>query len=171
MATSDEHKEATMMAEPQAEHRWLHRLLGEWSFEGEAAMGPDKPPEKWQGTETVRSLGGLWIFAEGKGEMPGGGVAESVMTLGYDPQRKRFTGTFIASMMTHMWHYDGKLDAAEKVLTLDTEGPDMAVPGKMAKYRDVVEVKSDDHRVLSSHLLGEDGTWQKFMTAHYRRKK
>ena len=45
------------------------------------------------------------------------------MTLGYDPVQKRFVGTFIGSMMTHMWIYNGTLDAAGKVLTLDTEGP------------------------------------------------
>lgn len=60
-------------AEPQKEHRWLQKLVGEWTFEGEAPMGPDKPPEKFKGTERVRSLGDLWFVAEGQGEMPGGG--------------------------------------------------------------------------------------------------
>jgi hypothetical protein len=41
----------------------------------------------------------------------------------------------------------------------------------MAQYRDVIELKSDDHRVLTSHIRGDDGTWQAFMTAHYRRRK
>jgi hypothetical protein len=40
----------------------------------------------------------------------------------------------------------------------------------MAKYKDVIEWKSDDHRTLSSYMLTDDGTWQNFMTAHYRRK-
>jgi len=41
----------------------------------------------------------------------------------------------------------------------------------MARYKDVIEFKSDDHRVLTSHMLGEDEEWHGFMTAHYRRKK
>jgi hypothetical protein len=73
--------------------------------------------------------------------------------------------------MTHLWVYDGALDAAQRVLTLDTEGPSMTADGRMAKYRDAIEFKSDDHRVLTSHVLGDDGTWRGFMTAHYRRKK
>jgi Protein of unknown function (DUF1579) len=74
-------------------------------------------------------------------------------------------------MMTHLWVYDGALDAAEKVLTLDTEGPDFAAKGKMAQYKDVIEFKNDDHRLLASHMLGDDGQWHGFMTANYRRKK
>ena len=103
--------------------------------------------------------------------MPGGGSATMMMTLGYDPQKKRYVGTWIGSMMTHLWVYDGSLDAAEKVLALDAEGPSMAGDGTMAQYRDVIELKSDDHRVLKSHIRGDDGTWQPFMTAHYRRRK
>ncbi|HSG22119.1 MAG TPA: DUF1579 family protein [Azonexus sp.] len=39
----------------------------------------------------------------------------------------------------------------------------------MAKYRDVIEIVSDDHRRLSSHTLREDGEWHAFMRADYRR--
>ena len=157
-----------MHVEPQKEHRWLQKLVGEWTSEVEAAE-PGKPAETCKGTERVRSLGGLWIVAEGQGEMPGGGTATMLMTLGYDPQAKRFVGTWVGSMMTHMWVYDGALDAAERVLSLHAEGPDMSVEGKTAKYKDVIELVSDDHRVLTSHMLGDDGAWHQFMTAHYRR--
>ena len=156
---------------PQKEHQWLQKLVGEWTSEGEAKMDPAKPPERFKGTETVRSLGGLWILAEGQGDMPGCGPATTLMTLGYDPRTKRYRGTFVGSMMTHLWIYDGTLDAAEKVLTLDTEGPGMVDQSVMATYRDVVRLESDDHRILTSHMLGDDGTWQQFMTAHYRRKR
>ena len=152
METRGTNQECAPKAEPQKEHRWLEKLVGEWTFEGEATMAPDKPPEKFRGIERVRSIGGLWIQAEGQGEMPGGGgAATTITTLGYDPHRKRFVGTFVASMMTHLWLYDGSLDAAERVLTLDTEGHDMSAEGKMAKYQDVIE--SDDHRVLRSRVL------------------
>ncbi len=154
----------------QKEHEWLQKLVGEWTFEAEATMEPGKPPERSTGTENVRSLGGLWILAEGQGDMPGCGPATMLMTLGYDPQKKRYVGTWVGSMMSHLWVYDGALDAAERVLTLDAEGPSMAAEGELAKYRDVIELKSDDHRVLTSHALGDDGEWHRFMTASYRRK-
>ena len=160
-----------MDAEPQKQHQWLQQLVGDWTFEAECKTGPDQPPVTGRGSETVRSLGGLWVLCEGQGEMPGCGPATTLMTLGYDPAKERFVGTFIASMMTHLWLYDGELDSAAKMLTLYAEGPSMAAEGKLAKYKDVIELKSSDHRVLTSHLLGEDGQWHAFMTANYRRKR
>lgn len=160
-----------METEPQQEHQWLQKLVGEWTFEGEAAMEPGKPAEHFKGTERVRSLGGFWILAEGQGEMPGGCDATTVMTLGYDPEKRRYVGTWIGSMMPHLWVYDGRLDESRQVLTLDSEGPDMTTAGKMAKFRDMIEIKNDSHRMLTSHILGDDGKWHEIMTANYRRKK
>jgi len=162
---------SNVKVEPQREHHWLQKLVGEWTYEGEASMKPGAPPEKSSGTETVRSLGGLWILAEGRSQMPDGSPATTVMTLGYDPQKKQYVGTFVGSMMTYLWLYHGALDAAGTMLSLETEGPSMAAEGKMAKYRDVIELKSDDHRVMTSHILGDDGEWVGFMTATYRRRK
>ena len=157
--------------EPQAEHKWLQKLAGEWTMEGECSMGPDQPTMKSTGTESVRLIGELWTMGEGRGEMPDGAPATTFMTLGYDPVTKRFVGNFVGSMMTHMWIYNGSLDASGKVLTLDTEGPDFSGGTGMVKYQDIIEFKSDDHRVLSSQLRDKDGNWQKFMSANYYRKK
>jgi len=103
--------------------------------------------------------------------MPDGGICQSIMTLGYDPALKRFVGTFVVAVMTHLWVYHGSLDSAGKVLTLDTEGPSFTGDGKMVKYQDIIEFISDDHRTLSSQVLGADGKWMPFMKAQYRRKK
>jgi hypothetical protein len=160
-----------MKTEPQREHQWLQQLMGEWTSEMVASMGPGKPPETFRGTERVRSLGGLWVLCEGRSEMPGGDASTTLMTLGYDTEKKQYVGTFIGSMMTKMWVYEGSLDAAGKVLALNSEGPDFSVPGKVSKYRDAIELRSEDHRVLTSHMLGADGQWQEIMTVHYRRTK
>jgi hypothetical protein len=87
-------------------------------------MGPDKPREKFTGSESVRSIGGIWVIGEGKGEMPGGDMATTMITLGYDPRTERFVGTWLGSMMTHLWIYDGELSADGKALSLYAEGPD-----------------------------------------------
>ncbi len=87
--------------EPHEEHRWLERLLSEWTYEAAAPAESGSPPERAAGTETVRSLG----------------------------------------------------------------------DGTTRRYRDVIELRGDDHRVLTGWVLGDDGKWQQLMTAEYRRKK
>lgn len=156
-----------MKAEPQKEHEWLHKLIGDWTYESEASMGPDQPVAKVTGKESARSLGGIWIIAEGEGEMPGGGIGLSVMSLGYDPQKNRFVGTWIGSMMTNLWVYDGELKG--DTLTLNSEGPDWEAPGKLANYRDVIEFQDDDRRTLTAFVKGSDGTWGELMKVYYRR--
>ena len=158
-----------MHVEPQKEHQWLQQLVGEWTFE-HPPCAPDQPPTT--GAETVRSLGGVWIVCEGRFEMPGGVPGVTIMTLGFDPAKKRFVGTFVGSMMTNLWIYEGSL--AANVLTLDAEGtgftPEGKLTGKMARYQDIIELTSDGQRTLTSNILGDDGKWTQFMQAHYRRK-
>jgi hypothetical protein len=164
-------KEIEMHAQVEKEHEWLQKFVGEWSYESEATMEPGQPPLKFTGTETVRSIGGIWILAEGRGEMPGGAAATMILTLGFDPQKKHFVGTWLGSMMTYLWTYQGSLDAARNVLTLDSEGPNCAADGKLATFKETIEFKSDDHRVFTSSMLTDDGKWTTLMTAHYRRSQ
>jgi hypothetical protein len=158
--------------EPQKEHLWLKRLVGNWTSEMAMPAGPDKPPETFRGTEAGRTLGDVWVLLEGKGPMVDGSSATTLFQLGYDTTRKTFVGTFIGSMMTHLWVYDsGELDESGKVLTLNAEGPDFSTEGKTAKYKDKIEFVDDDYRVLTSHTPGPDGQWVQFMKAEYRRVK
>jgi hypothetical protein len=159
---------AHMQANPEKQHRWLQKLVGEWTYETDLSA---PAAEKASGTERVRQLGDLWVLAEGEGRMPGGTAATTLMTLGYDPAKRRFVGTWIGSMMTHLWVYDGELDAAERVLTLNSDGPSMTGDGSLAKYQDIVEFMSDDHRVLTARAQTTAGNWQPLMMVHYRRQK
>lgn len=170
-ATSESHDPALMHSEPRDEHRWLQQLIGEWRSEGGPLAESGAAAESYEGTERVRSIGDLWIVFEGRGEMPGGGEGTSLLTLGFDPENNRFIGTWVGSMMTHMWIYDGQLDPDRRVLTLESEGPDFVTEGKTARYRDVIEIMSEDHRTLSGIVQKDDGSWHKFMTTHYRRTK
>ncbi len=171
MESTKQEQEPMMEAAPQKEHQWLQQLVGEWAFEGEASMGPGQPAEKCTGMESVRSLGGLWTIGEGRSDMPDGTPALSLLTLGYDPDKGRFVGTFVASCMTYLWLYDGELDASGKILTLSAEGPDLSNPGKTGKYQDIIEIKDSDHRLFSSQMLDADGKWREFLRANYRRTK
>jgi hypothetical protein len=111
------------------------------------------------------------VVAEGRGEMPGGGAATTIMTLGYDRAKQRYVGTFVGSMMDYLWVYEGIVDEGGKSLTLDTVGPDFGGEGKLVRYQDVVSFHDDDHRELTSRMLGDDGNWQTVMTARYTRRR
>lgn len=158
------------MPTPQKEHDWLKQFVGEWESEGEGTMGPGQPAMQCKGTMSTRMLGGFWMISDIKGDMMGAPV-QAVHTVGYDTQAKKYIGTWVDSVMNHMWTYSGSVDSSGKILTLEADGPDMTKPGKMAKYRDVYEFKSKDHFTMSSQMFGEDGKWHQFMTSNVHRKK
>lgn len=172
--TTETQQECPMASKPQREHEWLQRFVGDWTVsEGWTPKNEQNASTTIVGTERVRSLGGLWVVCEGQVQMPNANTFQSIMTLGYDPQKEQFVGTFVASMMTNLWVYDrSELDEARGVLALYAQGPSMDpdAQGKMATYRDTIEFKSDDHRILTSHVQGDDGTWTQVMSAQYRRK-
>lgn len=148
---------------PQEQHRWLERLLGEWTY-----ASPSEP--NFDGTETVKPIGGLWVVGESVSKMPDGQPALMRITLGYHSGKGHFVGTWIGSMMSHMWIYKGTLDSTGQILTLECEGPDSTNPGKVAPYRDIIEFTSNDTRLLRSETPGPDGAWKEFMRLEYRRK-
>jgi hypothetical protein len=153
-------------AEARPEHAWLHRLLGDWRVES-VDEGAGSTDSDWM--ETVRPIGDVWVVAEGRGSMPDGSEATMVITLGFDPRVGRYVGSWIGSMMTQLWVYDGELDADGTTLTLYADGPDFEDPGTTRRYRDVIALEGDDRRALRSALLAPDGTWKEFMTMRYRR--
>src|SRR3546814_15733107 len=94
--------------------------------------------------------------------MPGGGAATTLMTLDYDPRRQRYVGTWVGSMMIHMWVYEGHLDDSGKVLAPDCEGEDFEQPGRMARYQDIITVTSPAHRPRPAPLQSPDRHWQTY---------
>jgi hypothetical protein len=159
------------MPVPVKQHEWLHQFVGEWETAVEVTMEPGTQSMKGKGKETARMLGGFWVIGEGKGEMEGmPGPMTSLLTLGFDPDKGKYVGTWVDSMNSYLWKYEGSVDATGKVLTLETEGPCPMKPG-LVRFKEVTEFKSRDHRVFTSSMQGDDGKWVTMVTADYRRKK
>ncbi len=157
---------------PAKQHQWLKQFVGEWDVTSEMRFAPDAPPIEGAASESVHALGELWIVTDLNGEMPGGaGRMRASMTIGFDPEKGQFVGTWIDSFHPILWQYTGFLDDTGKILTLEAQGPNMLAPGTTAKYRDVIEFRSKDQRILTSSMQGPDGEWVSFMTATYTRKK
>lgn len=163
-------QEMPEMPKPQKEHQWLEQLAGDWTAVIEASMGPDQPPMKCEGTQSAKMVGGRWLIADGEGEMMGQQMT-SVLTLGYNPAKKKYVGTFISSCANDLWTYEGTVSDDGKKLMLETEGPNMMSPGETSKYRETIEITDKDRYVFTSAMEGPDGKWTTFMTAKYDRKK
>jgi hypothetical protein len=157
-----------MKAQITPDHAWLHQLVGEWHSE----MADEDGGPPFVGTETVRLLGEAWVLLEGRGQMPDGTPAQMQMTLGFDPVQGAFVGSWVGSMMNHLWVYrSGQLDARRRVLSLPSLGPSFEAPGTLVNYRDEIEIVSADERLLHGNLQGEDGQWTRFMTTRYTRRR
>lgn len=170
ITTMLEAQEAAKEAEPAKEYRLLKQMVGEWESEFEAIAGPGQPAEKSKGTETVRAIGQFWVVAENKASAMGVSFT-GVLTVGYEAEKKKYVGTWIDSMNSRMVTYDGTLDDSGNVLTLHTEQANPMAGGKLSKFKDVLEIKSKDHKVLTSSVQGDDGKWVTYLTVNYRRKK
>ena len=160
------------MPEPTKEHAFLQQFAGEWETEAEMTMAPGQPPEKCRGHESSRLLGGFWVVGEMEGQMPGGmGTMQGLILLGYDTDKQKYVGTWVDSTNGHQWEYEGTVDPSGRILTLETEGPCLwKGPGAIARFKEVVEFKSRDHRVFTSSIQNDDGTWTQMVTVNYRRK-
>jgi hypothetical protein len=95
---------------------------------------------------------------------------ESMMTLGFDPEKKKIVGTWVDSVHNYLWVYEGSFDESGNVLTMEATGPNPMTPGKMGNYRDILELKDKDTKIMTSQMQQEDGSWMEFMRMEYKRK-
>jgi hypothetical protein len=63
------------------------------------------------------------------------------------------------------------MDDSGKKLTLETAGPSPLDPTKTAKYREMLDLKDQDHKVIMSFMQADKGDWTKIVTMEYRRKQ
>ena len=156
------------MPQPTKEHEWLKKFVGEWDVETELFMEPGKPAMKVKGLESARMIGGFWVVGETKGEMMGAPFT-GLMTFGYNPEKKKYVGTWVDSHTSTLWQYLGSVDPSGKILTMETEGY-CPMEKQICQFKDTVEFKSNDHRVLTGTKLGKDGKWTTAMIVTARRK-
>lgn len=157
------------LAQPNKQHEVLKKLAGQWTTTGKGVAAEGQPVMETKGTINSRMLGGFWVVSEMSASM-GDTKFQAVQTVGYDPKKQKYVGTWVDSVMNHMWQYNGHYDADSDKLILEAEGPSFQPGGKLAKYRDVYEFKTPDLIVTTSEVQ-QDGKWVPFMTGEARRVK
>ena len=91
-------QEAMQPTKKLEQHEWLAQLVGEWNVS--TILEPGGDSTTWESKESIRSIGGLWIVAEGTADNDGQPFT-SLMTLGYDPNKGAFVGTWIDTIADH----------------------------------------------------------------------
>jgi hypothetical protein len=155
---------------PTAEHKILASEEGTWdavvkSFEG----GPGAEPTISKGTEVNTLLpGGLWLVSKFEGEF-GGVKFEGRGQFGYDPNKKKYVGTWIDSMQPTMSLLEGEYDAKTKTMTYIGEGTG---PDGKTKYdqRMVTTTKSEGSRVFTLYMK-IDKNEMKLLEITYTKRK
>lgn len=156
------------MNPPSRQHQWLDRLVGTWSSKGEANCMPGQPAMQLSGIETVRSIGGFWahtVIESDNPEMP----YTQLVTVGYDPDKEKYIATVVDSMSGYRWLAEGTVDDTGNKLTMETEGPFPFRDAPLSRFQDVTEFKSADHKVFTSSIQEEDGSWTILMKFEAKR--
>lgn len=160
--------QAFEMPKPQKQHEWLKQLVGEWDADVQMYIEEGKPPQVSKGTESGRMIGDFWAVMENKGDFQGKQFV-GIFTVGYDPEAKKFVGSWVDNCSNYMWQYKGDVDSQGKILTFETEGPCPAEGGKIVKFRETIELKNPEHKVLTS-MREKDGKWVKSVVVNYKKR-
>ena len=155
---------------PGKEHEALKHFEGEWDAVAKFMMAPGQEPVASKAKEVCKLIaGGLFLVIDTEGEMMGSKFVGHG-TMGYDVQKKKYTGSWIDSMATGVFLVEGTYDEAKKIFTETMEGAD-PMTGKPMKMKMVHEIKDKDNRVLRFLMAGPDGKEMETGSIEYKRKK
>ncbi|MEQ8849342.1 DUF1579 domain-containing protein [Botrimarina sp.] len=155
-------------AEPAPEHELLQRFVGEWVVQSECVMEPGAAPVESRGTVSSQPLGERWVVNRMRMH-DGPTKVTGLQTIGYDSNKSKYVGTWVDTMLDHLWVYEGDYDEASQTLTLNTTGPNLMGGGETTLYRDSYRFVDGDHIESRSEAQGEGGEWVTFMTGQMRR--
>ena len=165
----------TALAQPGVtteQHKVLKNEVGDWEAEMKLyPQGPDGPTIDGKCEETSRVLNnGMWLISDFKGDFAGFPF-EGHGAFGYNPQKKKYVGTWVDNMNPALTLMEGDYDAKAKTLTMYSEGTDPET-GKPMKTKNVTQYLEDGRRIftMSNQAPGSD-KYIKMMELTYTKKK
>jgi hypothetical protein len=154
------------MPQPTEHHKMILKGVGEW--EGSMTMfGMGPEPVTLPAKETVTALGEFWTQSHFSCDIMGMAFNGSA-TSGYDTAKKKFVGTWIDNMSTHITIMEGDYDHKAGTLTMRYEGPHPQT-GQMVPHRNVSKFTGDSYAM--EFFIGEGDAETKTMTIDMKRKK
>jgi hypothetical protein len=159
----------TKLATPGAPHKMFAKLVGSWTTKTRAWMDPDKPPREGTGTcEQKMLLEGRYLQQEYTGEMMGNPFT-GINLIGYDNHTKKYVSTWIDSMSTGIYYFEGTTSADGKIITQQNSYDD-PVRGPMV-WRSVTRVVDDNTLEYEMYLTPKGGKEEKMMEMTVTRKR
>jgi hypothetical protein len=156
------------LAMPGAPHRVLASMAGSWTTTIKSWMEPGKPPMESAGTsEQKMILGGRYLHQEFNGDMIGRPFTGIGIT-GYDNHKKRYVSTWMDSMSTGIYCFEGVSGEDDNTITMECRTEDL-VRGPM-KWRSVTTILDDNTHLFEMYGTDKSDKEQKMMEITYRRK-
>ena len=154
---------------PGAPHKVLASMAGSWNTKTKAWMEPNKPPMESTGTcEQKMLLGGRYLQQEYNGEIMGSPFT-GINLIGYDNHTKKYVSTWIDSMSTGIYYFEGTASADGKTITQESSYDD-PVRGPMV-WRSVTRIVDDNTLEYEMYLTPKGGKKEKMMEMTVTRKQ
>ena len=157
------------LAIPGAPHQLLARMAGSWDVRSSCTMEPGKPPMESTGTsEQKMILDGRFLQQEFAGDMMGSPFT-GIGFVGYDNHTGKYVSTWMDTMGTGIYYFEGTADADGKTITQKCNYDD-PVQGPV-EWRSVTRIVDDDTLEFEMYSTDQSGNEQKMAEMTYTRKK
>ena len=156
------------LATPGAPHKLLASMAGNWSTKTKSWMDPSKPPMESTGScEQKTLLDGRFLQQDCTGDMMGQPFTGIGVT-GYDNHTKKYVSTWMDSMGTGIYFFEGTASADGKTITQGSSYDD-PLQGHL-KLRGVTKLVDDNTQIFEMYSTDKSGKEMKMMEITYTRK-
>lgn len=154
---------------PGEAHKLLAKMAGSWNTLTRSWTEPGKPPVESAGVcEQRMILGGRYLQQECSGDMMGSPFTGIGVT-GYDNHTRKYVSTWIDSMSTAVWYFEGPAEGDGRSFTQKSRYDD-PVRGPM-EWRSVCRLVDDNTMTFEMYGTVLGGTEEKMMEMKYTRRQ
>jgi hypothetical protein len=158
----------TKLATPGPQHKQMASLAGTWTTKTKSWMDPSQPPMESTGTcEQKVLLDGRFLQQECTGDMMGQKF-NGFGLMAYDNFTKKYKATWMDSMGTGLYVFEGTGSADGKTINMTSSWED-PIEGPM-KARTVTKIIDNNNQIFEMYGTGKLGKEIKMMEMTYTRK-
>ena len=110
-------------------------------------------------------LGGFFVICRWTGDIYQTEY-QAVQSLGYDVATKKYSGSWVDSIMSYRWQFEGDFETNSQELVFLASGP--GHDGNTTKFRERYQFKSDDAITVIAEVWQKE-KWVAFMQTHLNR--